>query len=148
VRIVRAVDAGALVAASGLFDHPVDHAGASRFLETHGHHLLLAVDDSDRALGFVSGVETTHPDKGTEMFLYELSVADDSRRQGIGAALVEALAVLARELGCYGMWVGTDLDNEAARRTYVAAGATDAGPFTMLEWTFVPPGGNGTEPTE
>jgi hypothetical protein len=30
------------------------------------------------AAGFVSGVEMSHPDKGTEMFLYELSVAEEN----------------------------------------------------------------------
>jgi len=136
MRIVRAEHPDALVAASALFDQPVTEAGARRFLAAPGHHLLLAVDDSGHAFGFVSGVETTHPDKGTELFLYELSVDEGSRGQGIGRALVEALEALARELGCYGMWVSTDHDNEAARRTYGSAGATDAGSFTMLEWTF------------
>ncbi len=32
----------------------------------------------------VSGVELTHPDKGTEMFLYELGVAERFRGRGIG----------------------------------------------------------------
>ena len=40
-------------------------------------------------MGFVSGVEVTHPDKGTEMFLYELAVDEPFRRRGIGRALVE-----------------------------------------------------------
>ncbi len=84
----------------------------------------------------------THPDKGTEMFLYELAVDEGSRGQGIGAALVDALRSLAEERGCYGMWVMTDHDNEAARRTYGAAGATDAGSFVMLEWTFADRGPN------
>ncbi|HZE00492.1 MAG TPA: GNAT family N-acetyltransferase, partial [Pseudonocardiaceae bacterium] len=53
------------------------------------------------------------PDKGTEMFLYELGVDDRFRRRGIGKALVAALAELARESGCYGMWVLTDSDNWA-----------------------------------
>ena len=66
----------------------------------------------------MSGVETTHPDKGTEMFLYELAVASEHRRRGIGPALVEALAALARERGCYGMWVGTEPGNAAALATY------------------------------
>jgi ribosomal protein S18 acetylase RimI-like enzyme len=43
-----------------------------------------------RALGFVSGIETTHPDKGTEMFLYELSVEEEARRRGVGTKLVQA----------------------------------------------------------
>lgn len=144
MRIERVVTAEALVAASHLFDGPASHEGAVAFLDAPRHHLLLALEGDDGpALGFVSGVEMTHPDKGTEMFLYELSVDEASRGQGVGAALVEALGVLARELGCYGMWVLTDHDNAAARRTYGAAGATDAGSFRMLDWTFTdgpPPG--------
>ena len=46
-----------------------------------------------------------HPDKGTEIFLYELSVEEDHRQRGIGTALVTALRELAQENVCYGMWV-------------------------------------------
>ena len=46
------------------------------------------------------------------MFLYELGVDEPVRRRGIGSSLVEALAELARERGCYGMWVLTDEDND------------------------------------
>ena len=34
-------------------------------------HLLMALED-ERPVGFVTGIETVHPDKGTEMYLYEL----------------------------------------------------------------------------
>ena len=78
-------------------------------------------------MGFVSGVEVTHPDKGTEMFLYELAVDEPFRRRGIGRALVERLAALARDAGCYGMWVITDDDNEAARATYEGTGGRARG---------------------
>ena len=64
----------------------------------------------------------THPDKGTEMFLYELGVDESARRQGVGRTLVQALAALAREQGCYDMWVLADADNEAAQATYTRAG--------------------------
>jgi ribosomal protein S18 acetylase RimI-like enzyme len=84
----------------------------------------------------VTGVETTHPDKGTEMFLYELDVDEGSRGQGIGTGLVRALADLARELGCYGMWVLTDDDNTAALATYTAAGAGEQSRHVMLTWRF------------
>ena len=74
-------------------------------------------------------MEVTHPDKGTEMFLYELAVDEPFRRRGIGRALVERLAALAREAGCYGMWVITDKDNDAARATYEGTrGRTRDGP--------------------
>jgi ribosomal protein S18 acetylase RimI-like enzyme len=100
-----------------------------------GHHLLIAYE-TDRAVGFVSGVEVTHPDKGTEMFLYELAVDEAFRRRGIGRALVERLAALARDAGCYGMWVVTDADNRAARSTYERTGGVPETEQVVEGWTF------------
>ena len=136
---IRALGVGddvAVAAAGRLFDHAVDADAAARFLAEPGHHLLVAYDSVERPIGFVSGVEMIHPDKGTEMFLYELAVDEPARRQGFGRALVEALATLARERGCYGLWVLTDDDNVAALATYRAAGAGKDSPNVMLEWDF------------
>ena len=131
-------DERAVAAAERLFDGPVLAEAVSAFLDDPRHHLCLAVVD-EAAVGFVTGVELTHPDKGTEMFLYELGVDDDHQRRGIGTALVRALADLARERGCYGMWVLTDRDNEAALRTYAAAGADEGSSSeVMLTWTIPP----------
>ena len=118
-------------------DEPVQAAAATRFLNSEDHHVLVAYD-GDSVAGFVTGVELTHPDKGTEMFLYELGVDTAFRGQGCGAALVRALAALARERECYGLWVLTDDDNEAALATYRAAGATRTSPSVMLSWDFDP----------
>jgi ribosomal protein S18 acetylase RimI-like enzyme len=81
-------------------------------------------------------VEVTHPDKGTEMFLYELAVDEPFRRRGIGRALTERLAARAREAGCYGMWVLTDEDNEAARATYEGTGGVPETGQVVEVWTF------------
>ena len=116
-------DDALVVAAEHLFDGPARPDATARFLGEPGHHLLVAYD-GERPVGMVTGVETTHPDKGTEMFLYELAVDEAARGRGIGRALVTALAELARETGCYGMWVLTDDDNAAAVRTYTAAGSS------------------------
>jgi len=123
-------------AAFALFDHAPTGDWTAKFLSSEGHHLLIALGDADDPMGFVSGVETTHPDKGTEMFLYELAVHADHRNRGIGRALVSALAEVARERGCYGMWVLTDSDNAAALAAYRAAGAGPPEPNMMLSWTF------------
>ncbi|WP_329435134.1 GNAT family N-acetyltransferase [Streptomyces sp. NBC_01280] len=131
IRRARTVDE--LTAAGPLFDGPAVPEWSARFLLTPGHHLFLAYED-DEAVGFVSGVETIHPDKGVEMFLYELSVAEAYRRRGIGRSLVEALA---RERGCYGMWVGVDTDNAPALATYRGAGGRDGGGCSVVEWSFV-----------
>jgi ribosomal protein S18 acetylase RimI-like enzyme len=134
IRVLGEGDDSAVTDASHLFDRSADPVATRRFLAEPGHHLLVAYDNAERPVGFVTGIETTHPDKGTEMFLYELGVDEPARRQGIGRALVEALAALARERGCYGMYVLTDDDNVAAMATYRSAGAGNASQQVMLEW--------------
>ncbi|MCX4914813.1 GNAT family N-acetyltransferase [Streptomyces sp. NPDC060011] len=131
----RATTVPELTAAEYLFDNPVRPEWARRFLETQGHHLFLAYEGDD-PVGFVSGVETVHPDKGTEMFLYELAVAEPFRRRGIGRALVRELASLARERGCYGMWVGVDTGNDVALAVYRSADGKDDGTCTVVTWDF------------
>ncbi len=133
IRTLGPGDGPAIVAAGHLFDAPPDLATSERFLVTPGHHLLVAYVDGAPA-GFVSGVELTHPDKGTEMFLYELAVDEPFRRRGIGKALVEALLEIARDRGCYDLWVMTDHDNDAALATYRTTGTTDESSHVMLTW--------------
>jgi ribosomal protein S18 acetylase RimI-like enzyme len=135
IRVCRPGDAGLVAAASHLFDGPARPDATQRFLADQGHHLLIAYNDG-AAVGFVSGVELTHPDKGTEMFLYELAVDEPMRRRGIGRALVEALASVARDAGCYGMWVVTDEDNQAARATYEGTGGVPETAQVCEVWTF------------
>jgi ribosomal protein S18 acetylase RimI-like enzyme len=53
---------------------------------------------------------------------------------------VQALADLARQRSCYGMWVGVDADNEAALATYESAGAKAVEPVVVREWRFGPTG--------
>jgi ribosomal protein S18 acetylase RimI-like enzyme len=127
-------DEQAVHAAAHLFDKQPEADATRRFLAEPTHHLLIAYDAEGRPVGYVSGVETTHPDKGTELFLYELAVDEPIRRHGIGRALVRAFERLARERGCYGMWVLADADNDAARATYTSAGAAVASQPVMLEW--------------
>lgn len=121
--------------AAALFDDAPRDDASTRFLTADDHHLLFAFD-GDEAVGFVTGVELTHPDKGLEMFLYELGVLEDARGRGVGTALVEALADLARDRGCKGVWVLTDEENAAALATYRRAGATIEESTLLLEWRF------------
>lgn len=135
IRKLRAGDDDLILAAAKLFDHPPQLADTKRFLSSEGHHMLIAYVSDDPA-GFVTGVEMTHPDKGTEMFLYELAVDEPYHRQGIGKALVKKLAGVARERKCYGMWVLTEDDNVAALATYRAAGGDSEPGIVMFDWLF------------
>jgi ribosomal protein S18 acetylase RimI-like enzyme len=127
-----------VMAAAHLFDNAPLPEAIESFLASEGHHLLIGYADGVPA-GMVTGVEMTHPDKGTEMFLYEMGVDEPFRGRGIGRALVTALADLARERGCYGMWVVTEGDNAAAEATYRRAGGTAEEGQTVLVWTFDQP---------
>jgi ribosomal-protein-alanine N-acetyltransferase len=124
-----------VVAAQHLFDGPAKADATARFLAEPGSHLLVGYVDGEPA-GFVSGVEVTHPDKGTELFLYELAVHEAHRRRGYARALIAALEALAREQGCRGMFVFVDDDNEAGRAAYASAGGKDASRPWMVDWTF------------
>ncbi|MEV7414986.1 GNAT family N-acetyltransferase [Streptomyces sp. NPDC089919] len=135
MEIRRITEAGAVREAGGLFDDPPVAEATERFLADGRHHLLIAYLD-DVPAGMVTGVEMTHPDKGTEMFLYELGVAESFRGRGVGRALTSALADLAHARGCYGMWTVTDEDNVPARAAYQGAGGTAEEGQTVLVWTF------------
>lgn len=135
IRRLRSGDEARVQEARKLFDDPPKPEATKHFLDSSDHHLLVAYLN-DEPVGFVSGVEMTHPDKGTEMFLYELGVDEGHRRQGIGKALVRKLADLARERDCYGMWVLTERDNAAALATYRSAeGNTDPN-VVLVDWLF------------
>jgi GNAT superfamily N-acetyltransferase len=132
---IRRISEPAAVAAAGhLFDALPQAESTQRFLRDEGHHLLIAYVD-DVPAGLITGVEMTHPDKGTEMFLYELGVDEPFQSRGVGKALVSALGDLARERGCYGMWVVTGEGNAAALATYRAGGLPEAGQV-VVAWTF------------
>jgi len=135
VRDLSDASAATLASLAHLFDDAPRAEASRRFADETGHHLLVAYVDDEPA-GFVSGVEITHPDKGTEMLLYELGVDDAHRRRGIGAELTRALEARARALGCVGMWVLTDDDNVAALATYRGAGASEESRHVMLGWSF------------
>ena len=127
---------GALIVAAGhLFDDQPRPEAVNRFLADDRNHIFIAYEDGE-PVGFVTGVELTHPDKGTEMFLYELAVDERHHRRGIGTTLVKALANIAQQRGCYDMWVLTDADNEAALGTYRKSGADRESTHVMLTWPF------------
>jgi ribosomal protein S18 acetylase RimI-like enzyme len=136
IRALGQGDDAAVVAAQHLFDGPARADATARFLAEPGSHLLVAYVDGAPA-GFVSGVEVTHPDKGTEMFLYELAVDEAHRRRGHGRALVAALGALACKRRCTGMFVFVDDDNEAGRAVYRSAGGAESSRPVMDDWSFV-----------
>ena len=78
--------------------------------------------DGGQVVGMASAVHYVHPDKPPELWINEVGVAPAHQQQGIGQQLLRALFARGRELGCTEAWLGTEVDNVAARRLYAAGG--------------------------
>ena len=107
--------------AEGVFDAPVAPKRLAAYLASTGHHLVVAVTGGE-VVGQVAAVVHHHPDKPTELYVDEVGVAPAHRRHGIAQRMLAAMLELGRELGCEEAWVGTEPDNQAARRLYESAG--------------------------
>ena len=59
--------------------------------------------------------------------VYAMWVAPDARGAGVGRALLDAVAVWARDRGCGRLVLSVTESNDVARRFYAAGGFTDTG---------------------
>jgi aminoglycoside 6'-N-acetyltransferase I len=80
-----------------------------------------------------SAVHYVHPDKPPELWVNEVGVAPAYRSRGIGRALLGALLQRGKDLGCAQAWLGTEPENAAARRLYLATGGEEE---PMVMFTF------------
>ncbi len=84
----------------------------------------LVADDDGELVGYVSGeVRPTPPifDRGDELYVSELYVMEDRRRQGIGTDLLDAIAAWGRDEGCETAAVSVNVRNAAGRELYEAS---------------------------
>jgi GNAT superfamily N-acetyltransferase len=136
IRQLEAGDEGALEELCRQFKNRVPSPEeARRVLADAGFHVFAAIEDGT-IVGFSSCYVLNRIDGDVSVFLYELEVTEECRRRGIGRALVEAARHVAEEVGAVRMWVQTDDDNVAARRTYTSAGASRAGSDRSFVWRF------------
>ena len=118
--------------AEGMFDNPVDPRWAAEFFADPRHHLAVALDGGV-VIGMASAVHYVHPDKPPQLWVNEVGGAPPYRNGGIGRALLLALFARGRERGCEEAWLGTEPDNAAARRLYLAVGGEEE-PMVMYSF--------------
>ncbi len=100
--------------------------------------IVLGAFDGEAPAGFVSAYR--FPSLTAELdqvYVYDVWVGPEHRGRGIGRRLMDALTALCRDEGIAEGWIGTDGDNIAAQRLYLAAGGTEAGrDFVEYEFDF------------
>lgn len=110
--------------ASGLFDNPIDPKLAAEFLCDHRHHMAVAIHDG-LVVGFASALHYVHPDKAPQLWVNEIAVARQYRRQGLAKAVLRALFEVGRAHRCTVAWVLTDRTNVAAMALYSSVGGLE-----------------------
>lgn len=104
----------------GVTNHPMPSPAWRRsVLERPGVHSFVA-QLGEEVVGGATGYELPLLDQEnvTELFLYEIGVASAHRKKGVARLLMEAFKQHCRERGITTMYLGTELDNEAARSLY------------------------------
>ena len=101
--------------AEDVFDTEIVPARLRAYLSEPVNLMVLAVD-GDLVIGQAAAVIHKHPDKPDELYIDEVGVSPDWRRQGLAQRMMEALFAQGRAMGCQASWLATEIDNLPARR--------------------------------
>jgi ribosomal protein S18 acetylase RimI-like enzyme len=127
-----ATDGAAVIGAADLFDEPPNPAAVTDYLRDERNVFLLASEGA-RAVGFLRGTGLVQlKNERKQMFLYEIAVAEEFRRRGIGRQLIERLLEYCRLRGFEEVFVFTDPGNEAAVQMYRSTGGATETPADRM----------------
>ena len=102
------------------------------FLGNPANYLLLA-EAGGEVGGFLTAYRLERADReASQMFVYEVGVAEAWRDQGLATALVDEVMALARAEGMFEAFVLTSHGNEPARRLYTRTGGRVEDDSAML----------------
>lgn len=94
-------------------------------------------DGSRKLLGVASARLQLKP-YGNEPWLYvdEVDVCADERQKGAGKAMMHKLIEIARESDCEEVWLGTEVDNQAANALYASLEPDEVAQFIGYAYTM------------
>lgn len=90
-------------------------------LQTEGHEILSMVDDADTNVGYVWFTIEERP-VGRVVFIYDIAVDPEYRRNGHAQAALAHVEAHARERDCLGVMLHVFGSNVGARHLYAKAG--------------------------
>ena len=120
--------------AEDVFDEPIDLSRLAAYLAQPNHLMVVALSGGE-VVGQARGMVHRHPDLPTELYIDNLGTTPARQREGIATRMLDELVGWGRELGCEEAWVGTEVDNVAARALYEARGS-EAETFVLYFYAF------------
>ena len=99
-----------------------DTAYLERLLGSESFIALAAVNGDDVIGGLAAYVLSKFEQQRSEVYIYDLAVAEGHRRQGIATALIAVLQKIAAQRGAYVIFVQADHGDDAAIALYTKLG--------------------------
>lgn len=88
--------------------------------------IALAAQEEERVIGGLAAyVLRKFEQARSEIYIYDLGVAEDRRREGVGTALIEELKSMAAARGAYVIFVQADLTDPPAIALYSKLGTRE-----------------------
>jgi ribosomal protein S18 acetylase RimI-like enzyme len=111
-----------------------------RFLAQDTNYLIIALAGGD-PVGYLTAYRMPALCCDASMvYLFEIEIAEEHRRKGLGKRMIHLLKELCLESGVEDIWVGTENDNIAAKRLYESTGGVLSSPDSC-EFTYRLKGG-------
>lgn len=105
------------------------------YLDRQDTILVVCHDAEGGLLGIASSrVEIKPYGRQTWLYVDEVDVCLDKRRQGVGKQMMLALIRVASERGCQEVWLGTEVDNLPANALYRSLGPAEAA--SVIGYTY------------
>jgi aminoglycoside 3-N-acetyltransferase I len=86
---------------------------------------IAAMQEGEVIGGLAAYVLPKFEQERSELYLYDLAVAEHRRRQGVATSLIDALATLAAGRGIYVIFVQADLGDDPAIALYSGLGVRE-----------------------
>jgi aminoglycoside 3-N-acetyltransferase I len=114
------------------FEDPESYASAPptddylRGLLASPTFIALAALDGERTVGGLVAYELPKLEQArSEIYIYDLAVAESHRRRGIATAMIERLKAIASERGAWVIYVQADHEDEPAVALYTKLGTRE-----------------------
>ncbi len=119
--------------------HRVDVEYIGRFLRGENNYLIVAYE-GDSPLGYALAYRLQRFDMDKSMmYIYDVGVAENRRREGIGKKIINTAAQICRDEGLIKMFLGTGNRNLPAVRLYLSTGgepSPEDDPPEGFWWSF------------